>query len=107
MTEEKQGPRPPTSIGREEALSPPQRAVLNAIRDYIREEGIPPAFRDIRDRIGLRSTSSIQEHFRRLRYLGAIDQRDGVPRSVRVLWDEIPIAQQSSDVRERLQDEAS
>jgi hypothetical protein len=42
-----------------------------------------------------------------LRYLGAIDQRDGVPRSVRVLWDEIPIAQQSSDVRERLQEEAS
>jgi SOS-response transcriptional repressor LexA len=34
----------------------------------------------------LASTSTIQAHLKHLQRAGAIELRDGVPRSVRVLW---------------------
>lgn len=56
------------------------------MRDYIKENGISPSFRDVMRKRHLASTCTVQAHFKHLQQAGAIDVRDGVPRSVRVLW---------------------
>jgi repressor LexA len=70
----------------ERGLTRAQQRTLDAIRSYIDKEGIPPSIRDVCQRLGQSSTSSVQHHFRNLKELGAIELREGVPRSVRVLW---------------------
>jgi len=79
-------PGPAQEIETERGLTEAQQLTLNAVRDYIDVHGIPPSFRDVMEIRRLASTSTIQAHFKHLRRAGAIDVRDGVPRSVRVLW---------------------
>jgi repressor LexA len=70
----------------ERGLTEAQQLVLDAVRAYIKQHGISPSFRDVMRARGLASTSTVQVHFRNLQAVGAIDVREGVPRSVRVLW---------------------
>jgi repressor LexA len=86
MAETANGPGPAGEIQTERGLSETQQLTLNAVRAYIAEHGIPPSFRDVMEVRQLASTSTIQAHFRHLQRAGAIELRDGVPRSVRVLW---------------------
>lgn len=79
-------PGPATEIETERGLTEAQQLTLNAVRDYIKEHGIAPSFRDVMKARQLASTSTVQAHFKTLQAAGAIDVRDGVPRSVRVLW---------------------
>lgn len=79
-------PGPAQEIETERGLTEAQQLTLNAVRDYIQEHGISPSFRDVMHARQLASTSTVQAHFKQLQKLGAIDVRDGVPRSVRVLW---------------------
>lgn len=80
------GPGPAGEIQTERGLSKSQQLTLNAVRQYIDQYGIPPSFRDVMVVRQLASTSTIQAHFKHLQQAGAIELRDGVPRSVRVLW---------------------
>ena len=86
MAETANGPGPAGEIQTERGLSESQQLTLNAVRQYIDQHGIPPSFRDVMVVRQLASTSTIQAHFKHLQAAGAIDVRDGVPRSVRVLW---------------------
>jgi SOS-response transcriptional repressor LexA len=70
----------------EKGLTATQQLTLDAVRKYIREHGISPSIRDVCAIRGLASTSSVQMHFKHLRRAGAISLRQGVPRSVQVLW---------------------
>jgi SOS-response transcriptional repressor LexA len=79
-------PGPVSAIETERGLTEAQQLTLNAVRDYIEKHGIPPSFRDVMRARKLVSTSAVQEAFRRLQAVGAITVREGVPRSVRVLW---------------------
>jgi SOS-response transcriptional repressor LexA len=79
-------PGPATTIETERGLTEAQQLTLNAVRAYIKEHGISPSFRDVMQARNLTSTSTVQVHFKHLQQAGAIDVRDGVPRSVRVLW---------------------
>ena len=79
-------PGPATEIETERGLTEAQQLTLNAVRNYIKANGIAPSFRDVMVARQLASTSTVQAHFRTLQKAGAIDFRDGVPRSVRVLW---------------------
>ena len=80
------GPGPAGEIQTERGLSESQQRTLDAVRSYIDQHGIPPSFRDVMVVRQLASTSTIQAHFKHLQRAGAIELRDGVPRSVRVLW---------------------
>jgi SOS-response transcriptional repressor LexA len=86
MAETANGPGPAGKIQTERGLSESQQLTLNAVREYIDKHRIPPSFRDVMQMRELASTSTIQAHFKHLQAAGAIDVRDGVPRSVRVLW---------------------
>lgn len=86
MTAEAQHRGQKAEITTERGLSKAQQKTLNAIRNYIDEHGISPSFRDVSELRGLASTSTVQMHFKRLQKAGAITLRQGVPRSVQVLW---------------------
>jgi SOS-response transcriptional repressor LexA len=77
---------PAVEIETERGLTEAQQLTLNAVRSYIQQNGISPSFRDVMEARKLASTSTVQAHFKHLQRVGAIDVRDGVPRSVRVLW---------------------
>lgn len=62
------------------------KAVLNYIKIYIWEHGYPPSVREIGDGVGLKSTSSVQVHIKKLIELGVLetDAEMGTPRALRV-----------------------
>jgi len=86
MAAQPKRPEPATEIETERGLTEAQQLTLNAVRNYIQANGIAPSFRDVMVARQLASTSTVQVHFKTLQKAGAIDFRDGVPRSVRVLW---------------------
>ena len=70
----------------ERGLTEMQQRTLDAVRTYIDAEGISPTLKDLKNALGLSSLSPVQFHLRNLQAAGAIEQRRGVPRSIRVLW---------------------
>ncbi|NLC83678.1 MAG: transcriptional repressor LexA [Ruminococcaceae bacterium] len=58
--------------------------VYDFIVKYIREEGYPPAVRDICKGVGIRSTSTIHGHLKRLQEAGRIDYQAGKRRAITV-----------------------
>ncbi|MBR7039269.1 MAG: transcriptional repressor LexA [Oscillospiraceae bacterium] len=63
-------------------------AVLELIRDHIREEGMAPSVREICDGLGIRSTSTVHRYLHRLEEDGRIRMRSGKNRAIVVLEDE-------------------
>ena len=62
-----------------------QRTIIRAIETYVKQNGCSPSNRDIADRAGLVSPSSVSHHLRKLRDAGWVSYEDGCPRTVRVL----------------------
>ena len=65
-----------------------QRAILACIvRRCMASGGIPPTFREVGQAVGLRSTSVVRYHLRRLQELGAIrmPQASGSSRGIEVI----------------------
>ena len=59
--------------------------ILNTIINYIMQNGYPPTVREICDRVGLASTSSVYTHLQKMDSLGMIELGDeGSPRAIRV-----------------------
>lgn len=58
--------------------------IYEFIVDYIRKEGYPPAVRDICEGIGIRSTSTIHGHLRRLQQAGRIEYQAGKRRAITI-----------------------
>lgn len=54
------------------------------IVDYIRREGYPPAVRDICAGVGIRSTSTIHGHLKRLQQSGRIEYSTGKRRAITI-----------------------
>lgn len=61
-----------------------QDAVYNYIVQYISENAYSPSIRDICDGVGLKSTSTVHSHLRRLSEDGLIQFREGKRRTIRV-----------------------
>ena len=57
--------------------------VYDFIVNYIREKGYPPAVRDICAGVGIRSTSTIHGHLKRLQESGRISYSSGKRRATR------------------------
>ncbi len=66
----------------EEKLSARQRAILDVIREFSREHGYPPSVREIGERVGLSSSSTVQCHLRSLERLGYIRRDPTKPRAL-------------------------
>jgi len=75
-------------------LTARQRMILEVIRDSIEERGYPPSVREIGDRVGLTSSSSVQHQLKVLQSRGLLKRASGSARALTVSTpDESPAAQ--------------
>ncbi|MDQ6781107.1 MAG: transcriptional repressor LexA, partial [Candidatus Eremiobacteraeota bacterium] len=59
-----------------------QQAILDVIRSFTREHGYPPSVREIGERVGLSSSSTVQCHLRTLEKKGLIRRDPTKPRAL-------------------------
>jgi len=67
-----------------------QRQVLEGIHQIARERGYPPTVREIGERLGLRSSCTVQRHLEALERKGYIKRRPTKARSVEIIQAEDP-----------------
>ena len=65
-----------------------QEAILLFIREQIAARGYPPSVREICDAVGLKSTSTVHGHLRRLESKGLLRRDAMKPRAMEVLHDQ-------------------
>lgn len=65
-------------------LTPRQRGILTAIRDWVVRHGYAPSTREIGDAVGLSSTSSVSRHLQALEDLGFLRRGRAVTRPMDV-----------------------
>jgi repressor LexA len=66
-------------------LTDRQREVLDFIRGYAREQGYPPAVRDIGRALGLASPSTVHAHLAKLEHAGLVRRDPTKPRALELL----------------------
>ncbi|NMB45132.1 MAG: transcriptional repressor LexA [Firmicutes bacterium] len=69
-------------------LTERQGQVLEFIKEHVREKGYPPSVREIGDGVGLRSSSTVHGHLRRLESKGYIRRDPTKPRAIEILNDQ-------------------
>ena len=62
-----------------------QKAILNVISEFIKENSFPPTMQEIGQLVGLKSKSTVYRHLVNLREKGYIDWWEGCPRTFRIL----------------------
>jgi repressor LexA len=62
--------------------TPRQQAILDVIKEFQREHGYPPSVREIGERVGLSSSSTVQSHLRTLQRKGLIHRDATKPRAL-------------------------
>src|SRR3954447_10372173 len=75
---------PPDSTG----LTPRQQRVLTVIRDSLERRGYPPSMREIGERVGLTSSSSVAHQLRVLEEKGFLKRDPNRPRAMTVYTPE-------------------
>lgn len=66
------------------ALTPRQSEVLEFVRDFIDEAGMPPTRAEIAAKLGFRSANAAEEHLRALQRKGSIDLVPGTSRGIQL-----------------------
>ncbi len=66
-------------------LTERQSAVLEAIRQWIAEHGVPPTRQELSQHLGFRSANAAEEHLQALVRKGAISLRKGASRGIQIL----------------------
>src|SRR5512133_3636427 len=83
---------PPDAHG----LTPRQQRVLTVIRDSIERRGYPPSMREIGERVGLTSSSSVAHQLRVLEEKGFLKRDPNRPRALSVFNpDEAEVADET------------
>ena len=59
-----------------------QRRILDTIRQFTEERGYPPSVREIGERVGLSSSSTVQSHLKTLERRGLIRRDPTKPRAL-------------------------
>lgn len=72
-------------------ISDRQRAIAVAIRDLTAEKGMPPTIREIADRVGLKSVSSVDYQLGELEKAGLIDRTDKISRGIALSDENAPV----------------
>ncbi len=62
-----------------------QQQILDLIRDYLREQGMPPTRMEIAQMLGLRSANAVEDHLKALVRKGYVEVRSGRNRNIRLL----------------------
>lgn len=65
-------------------LTPRQQRVLNVIRNFLEETGMPPTRAEIARELGFKSANAAEEHLRALERKGAISLMSGTSRGIRL-----------------------
>ena len=65
-------------------LTARQEQVLQLIKDFINETGMPPTRAEIADRLGFRSANAAEDHLRALKKKGAIEMIPNSSRGIRL-----------------------
>ena len=65
-------------------LTPRQTEVLNFIRDFIEDTGMPPTRAEIAAKLGFRSANAAEEHLRALQRKGSLELLPGTSRGIRL-----------------------
>ena len=66
----------------ERATTERQRRILEVIREFTEEQGYPPSVREIGERVGLSSSSTVQSHLKTLERRGLIRRDPTKPRAL-------------------------
>lgn len=74
-----------------------QQNMLDFIWQYLRQHGMPPAYRDIEKGIGASSVSVVSYHVQRLETMGLLNRQKNVARSLRLTSDAIRLLGRISD----------
>jgi repressor LexA len=69
-------------------LTPRQAEILQLIKDYQQETGMPPTRAEIAVRLGFKSANAAEEHLKALAKKGVIAMLPGTSRGIRLLEDE-------------------
>ena len=69
-------------------LTARQRQVLDLIRDFITDKGMPPTRAEIAKILGFRSANAAEDHLKALARKGAIELLAGASRGIRILTGE-------------------
>jgi repressor LexA len=70
------------------SLSDRQQKVLEVLRQYVRDHGYPPSVRDLGERLGLSSTSTVHGHLEALERKGYIRRDPTKSRTIDILDEE-------------------
>lgn len=69
-------------------LSNRQQAIMEFIKNEVRDKGYPPSVREIGEAVGLASSSTVHGHLERLEKKGLIRRDPTKPRAIEILVDE-------------------
>jgi repressor LexA len=75
----------------ESELTPRQAEILQAIREYLAETGMPPSRPELAKRLGIASTNAVFKHLDALARKGAIELVPNAARGIRVLDPGMPL----------------
>lgn len=73
-------------------ITPKQQMILDYIKEEILAKGYPPTVREICERVGLKSTSSVHSHLNTLEENGYIRRDPTKPRAIEIMDDEFGLA---------------
>lgn len=59
--------------------------VLDAIEDYINQNGFSPSIREIGDKVGLKSSSTVHRYLKLLEDRGSIERLENCPRALKII----------------------
>ncbi|MBO8170863.1 MAG: transcriptional repressor LexA [Bacillaceae bacterium] len=82
-------------------LSKRQQAILDFIKQEVRDKGYPPSVREIGEAVGLASSSTVHGHLERLEKKGLIRRNPTKPRAIEVLTDDMPAVEQHEQIHIR------
>lgn len=69
-------------------LTPRQSQVLDLIKEYMQETGMPPTRAEIAARLGFKSANAAEEHLKALARKGVIHIMPGTSRGIQLVQDE-------------------
>lgn len=88
-------PRNPAKVDIPVLLTPRQERILDCIGQFLTAHGFPPTVREICERVGLSSPSSVHSQLRTLEELGYLNRNAHLPRAMELLqkaYDHLGIA---------------
>ncbi len=79
-------------------LAKTQELIMNFIQKYLSENGYPPSVRDICEGTGIKSTSTVHSHLKRLTESGLLTYESGRRRALSIVQDDLDNVEETNEV---------